>query len=94
MSAPVIKFPSKNAMPKKLHGKSGNQLVDEAMCKLPPGWSIRLYIERGFFYAYLQRPDFSVRNADMKMRIPVDEQLRLLINELPSEDPKIPVTGT
>ena len=79
----IIQFAAKKRRV-KLRRLVGHPLVDEAMKRLPKGWTMKLYIERGFFYCYIERPDRTVFNADMHMRLSVDEQLRLLIDSLPN----------
>jgi hypothetical protein len=83
MQKKIVKFPPQGKA-RKAQPVVGQTLLEEAMKRLPRGWTIRLYVERGFFYAYIDRLDGTVFNADMKMRLSVDEQFRLLIDSLPN----------
>lgn len=50
---------------------------------LPMGWTVRIFVESSWHYAYVQRHDGSVFNPDVHMRTTIKEQLQAIIASLP-----------
>ena len=59
---------------------SMQESIDSVKKNLPEGITVRVYIERGLAYAFVQWTDGRVRNIDMDQRLPIEDQLLLALD--------------